>query len=655
MRVNFLIIVLTLLSIPQLALATPDPLTKLNIQATTGAAAGYVPDLACSTCHMNLYQSYQSVGMARSFTLPANAKPIEKFGEEFYHAASERYYRIDKHDDKLTFYRYQKDLNGKPINTFTTPIDWVLGSGNRARSYLYRTELGELFMLPLGWYSQTNEWGMSPGFENKTHYGVQRQVRRECLFCHNAFPEVAVASDNHLAPHLFPLELPQGTGCQRCHGPGADHIRAALNVRPSQEIQAKIINPRRLPAEERDSVCFQCHMLPAVSIVGARKFDRSDYSFRPGQKLSEYLVHVETTEADTRSEDKFEINHHGYRFWQSQCYQKSAGQLACISCHDPHIKPESMSFRKTVSAKCLNCHQQASQLHKQAIDTEGDCVTCHMPTRRTQDVIKVTMTDHRIAKGPFDLKELQRERHRTEPVITELNILPWGTPPKNDEAKIYRATATLRSLTTQDATSALKNLLIKNQLPLLVPYVDLLNSELKLHRYEGAENTVSYLLRQGIKDPAVLTRLGIMQLGQGKLKEAISTLEGSLSIEATPETYYNLGLAAFRLDDRPKALASIEAAIAMRPNMHSAWFYKGQLLTLMHQPLDAIAAFKRSLQISPNYTKAYESLIPLLRETGQFAEATRYLDIGLRSADQPQSLRLLAPTPETSATKIEQQ
>lgn len=638
--------VLTLLNITLSYANTPDPLAKLNIQATTGAAAGYVPDLACSTCHMSLYQSYQSVGMARSFTLPANAKPIETFGEEFYHTTSDRYYRIDKDGDKLTFYRYQKDLNGNSINTFTTPIDWVLGSGNRARSYLYRNELGELFMLPIGWYSQTNEWGMSPGFENKTHFGVQRQIKRECLFCHNAFPEVTMGSDDYLKPHIFPQKLPQGTGCQRCHGPGADHIRAALNVRPSQEIQAKIVNPRRLPPEERDSVCFQCHMLPAVSIVGSRKFDRSDYSFRPGQKLSEYLVHVETTEADTDSENRFEINHHGYRFWQSKCYQKSAGQLACISCHNPHIKPDSISFRKDVSAKCRSCHQQAPKLHQQPIDVEGDCVSCHMPTRRTLDVIKVTMTDHRIAKGPFNLMELQQEKPRSDPVITDVNLLPWGNPPGGDEAKIYRATAVVRALPTQDATSALKNLLIKNQFPLSFPYVDLLNSELKLHRYEGAENTANFLLRLGIKDPAVLARIGIIQLGQGKTKAAISTFEDSLAIEVAPETYYNLGLAAFSLGDDIKAQASIEAAIKMRPNMHSAWLYKGKLLARQHQAIKAIAAFEHSLEISPSYTKAYEELIPLLRQTGQFDEAARYLEIGLRSAEQPQALQLLSTTPE---------
>ena len=32
----------------------------------------------------------------------------------------------------------------------------------------------------------------------------------------------------------------------------------------------------------------------------------------------------------------FEINDAGYRLRESQCFLKSAGQLRCTTCHDPH-------------------------------------------------------------------------------------------------------------------------------------------------------------------------------------------------------------------------------------------------------------------------------------------------------------------------------
>ncbi|MBW3549201.1 MAG: hypothetical protein KY452_13855, partial [Actinobacteria bacterium] len=71
------------------------------------------------------------------------------------------------------------------------PVDWVLGSGHTSRTYLYATPGGELYQLPLAWYSQDGgHWAMAPGFDRPDHVGLLRPVRRECMFCHNAYPDV---------------------------------------------------------------------------------------------------------------------------------------------------------------------------------------------------------------------------------------------------------------------------------------------------------------------------------------------------------------------------------------------------------------------------------------------------------------------------------
>lgn len=196
-------------------LPNPDALTLLGVDATEGAAAGYVADEVCAACHAGIYESYQRVGMARSFASAASVDRIEDFGREFFHAPSERYYRIDEHGDELTFSRYQRTRDGQPINEIRISVDWVVGSGNRARSYLYQTGWGELYLLPLGWYAEDEAWGMSPGFEPRNHPGVNRRVSRRCMFCHNAFPEVPEGADISGMPQRFPAELPHGTGCQR--------------------------------------------------------------------------------------------------------------------------------------------------------------------------------------------------------------------------------------------------------------------------------------------------------------------------------------------------------------------------------------------------------------------------------------------------------
>ncbi len=628
---------------PTLAASEDDPLSKLGWRATEGAAAGYVEDRACATCHADIYQSYQHVGMARSFAPPSDAETIEDFGKVFFHKPSQRYYQIRKDGEKLVFRRYQHDDKGNPINEFETLIDWVMGSGNRARSYLYQTEWGEMYMLPLGWYSENREWGMSPGFEERGHLGVLRAVKRQCMFCHNALPEVPEGSDQYWRPHRFPKNLPSGTGCQRCHGPGADHIRAALSGSPPETVQARIVNPRKLPPERRDSVCFQCHMLPTVTFFGSRRFDRPDYSFRPGQHLSDYLVHVDIEEKGVKRADRFEINHHGYRFWQSRCFSESKGALACISCHDPHIKPDSKQFRAQVSDVCLGCHENQAKDHTPAMTAGQDCVGCHMPTRRTRDVVLVTMTDHRIARGPFDPKALIQPIQKSDPIISGLELLPWGQPPTGDDAEIYRIAPVLRTIATADAAEALKKRLLRTQHQAPPPYLDLIEARLKLKDYKEAERTAMYLLQN---QPQLFTAhegLGVARLAQGQGARAIQSLQQSIAIQPTPESHYNLALAYFLEKQNEKALEHLDAAIALRPVLYSAWMYKGRVYISLKKWDLAKAALLRSLEIEPANGPAYADLVRVLRRLGENREADRYLKVGLRVAKDPAALQPLKP------------
>lgn len=615
-----------------------DPLSHLGLRATKGAAAGYVEDQACATCHRELYESYQHVGMAQSFAKPGQAKEIEAFGKEFFHEPSQRYYKIIKRGNDLVFQRYLRDSAGEPINLFEEVIDWILGSGNRARSYLYQTEWGEMYTLPLGWYSEEKTWGMSPGFEDKHHMGVKRQVQRECLFCHNAFPEVPAGSDEHWQSHLFPKELPQGTGCQRCHGPGADHIRAVLSGTGIEAVRANIVNPAKLPPQERDSVCFQCHMLPAVSIIGSRRFDRLDYSFRPGEKISDYMVHVDPVEQDTKAEDRFEINHHGYRFWSSDCYQKSDGAFACITCHNPHVKPESKEFRQKVSGVCQDCHTQPETSHTFAVKASDDCVACHMPTRRTRDVVLTTMTDHRIARGPFDAKALVAPIQKSVPTLVDLHLLPFASPPEGDEGEIYRIIPTLRTLSQQDSLVALKNILQRTSYSPMTPALEMVFGLARLRNYVACEAEAKLFIQKYPNSPHGHYLLGLGILGQGRSSESVEHFLKALSLGEEPDWHYNLGLAYFRMREFDKSLKSLNQALALQPTLQQALLYKARILVRQKDINGAETALKQCLAIDPSYENAYRDLVILLRRMGKDDEATRYLDVGKKNARDPSSL-----------------
>ena len=616
----------------RLATAQDDRLSVFDARATQGAAAGYVQDKVCANCHADKYASYQHVGMARSFSRAGAATPMEAFGQEYFHEPSQRYYQILERDDGLIFRRYQRDKDGGFINEIEIPIAWAIGSGNRARSYLYQTEWGELYMLPLSWYSETDSWAMSPGFEAADHSGIDRRIQRECMFCHNAFPEVPAGSDAHFQMQIFPDNLPEGTGCQRCHGPGADHINTVLDGGDIAAVRDAIVNPARLPVEQRDSVCFQCHMLPSAPIPGGRRFGRNEYSYRPGEKLSDYLVHMNVVEQGVAEEDRFEINHHGYRLFQSRCFRESAGELGCISCHDPHVKPESGEFRASVGEVCSGCHENASALHAPDVDlTGGACVTCHMPNRRTRDVINVTMTDHRIATGPFDLEALVRPMQREHPAVVQLDILPLGEIPDGNEAEIYRMVAAIRAgRSVQAAQERLGLVLQAGDYPESTPYIELATAQFNAGEYSAAEATARRVIEIGDALHAGYKVLGISLMAQNLRSESVAMLKRSLELQRDPEVHFNLAAAYLRYDQPALAEEQLDAALELRPHMAVAWKYKALILKARGERELARDALIRSLQLEPRDLSAYEDLSALLLEMGDESEAERYVELAIR-------------------------
>ncbi len=45
------------------------------------------------------------------------------------------------------------------------------------------------------------------------------------MFCHNGYPTIPAANQAPGSDPVFLGELPEGIDCQRCHGPGGEHVR----------------------------------------------------------------------------------------------------------------------------------------------------------------------------------------------------------------------------------------------------------------------------------------------------------------------------------------------------------------------------------------------------------------------------------------------
>ena len=69
------------------------------------------------------------------------------------------------------------------------------------------------------------------------------------MFCHNGIPQIPAGNEAPDSDPVFTGDLPEGIDCQRCHGPGGDHIRTVRNrASKPADVRASIVNPARLSA-----------------------------------------------------------------------------------------------------------------------------------------------------------------------------------------------------------------------------------------------------------------------------------------------------------------------------------------------------------------------------------------------------------------------
>jgi Flp pilus assembly protein TadD len=574
--------------------------------------------------------------MARSFYRPGAQSTARDLtgGNPFYHEPSATWYANLERDGRLYQRRWRIGPGGQEVAVQESQVDYVMGSGNHARTFLHRTERGALLELPLGWYAEKGGvWAMSPGHDRE-YTLPPRPIAYECMFCHNAYPRIPAGHGEPGSEALYVGALPEGIDCQRCHGPGANHVRLAQTAGSRvEQVRQAIVNPARLPAERQMEVCMQCHLettsLPLPHAI--RLYGREPFGYRPGEPLSGFQLFFDHAPGSPYRDD-FEIAHSAYRLRRSRCFLESAGRLTCTTCHNPHDIPHGAEANAHYNAVCGQCHATALRPAVAAgrHPSDADCVACHMPRRRAQDVVHAAMTDHLIARRPplGDLLAPRAERPDFDGNQYHGAVVPYDLPasPPTADRELYLAVAQV----TQRANLA-------GGLPRLAAavaarkparpefYLELGQAWLAGGNKAAAIQAFTEAVRREPASPVAALDLADALSEAGQTTRAASVLHRALETSpAEPLLWYQLGIAEAAAGHDDDAIAAYRKAVALDPDLAEAHNLLGESLAGQGDLDGAEENFRRALQTNPDLPEALGNLGHLLAAGKRLDQAVYY-------------------------------
>jgi tetratricopeptide (TPR) repeat protein len=387
---------------------------------------------ACADCHTDIVENFKRTFMSRALTYPTLDQVIEDFRGSrgvIIHPVTRVGYRATI-DDQGRWWQEEFDPEGTYLRR--VEVKYLIGSGNNTRSYIGEID-GELFELPLTWYSATEQreglWDMSPGYERADHFRFSRPVKADCLFCHN---DLTPMTDGRLSG--FKEDLAPGITCVRCHGDGQAHIDARFEGKEwLDQPDPTILNPAHLPLGRQQQICEQCHLSgEARALMPGQRWDRYDPRTPLEDYVRIYAFPAENTIEGSKTADgskaqhivassTFSIASHAERMKLSACAQ-GGRPFTCTTCHDPHAPDSHDSYQRA----CLSCHQNQSHARIQADAYSAHqgkpCFSCHMNSSGTSDIPHVKMTDHWVRRQP-EIKGLTTISHspNLSSILPELN------------------------------------------------------------------------------------------------------------------------------------------------------------------------------------------------------------------------------------------
>jgi predicted CXXCH cytochrome family protein len=459
----------------------------LAIAAVTSAQETATPvreaDAVCARCHQDIYAKYLQTPMANA-SGPAMDKAIPGVLD---HKASGTTYSISVQNRNLVL-----KIGGAGTER---RLDYYLGSGHLGVTYLYSVN-GYLFESPIAWYAASHSYDMKPGLGPMTAMPPALPMQASCLRCHmSAVRQSDPGTINHYTGLAF---AHTGITCEACHGDTRQHVTSGG--------KAPVINPAKLDAARRDSVCISCHLEGDVSVERA---GRSALEYKPGDNVSDYLSYFVYRGKNLTERGVSEVE----QLSMSMCKRASGDKMSCTSCHDPHSPPAPDEKAAFYRKKCLVCHNDTAFAVSHHPENP-DCTSCHMPQNGAENIPHVAWTDHRIRKVPDKVVMTDLDEGRDlVPVFSpnanqrDLAMAYFRAAMEGNSALHARAYNLLESLRPQlsDDTEALTALALESE---------------RQGDYKQAADIFQQILRRDPQNLTALSNLGTLQAKSGNLQAA---------------------------------------------------------------------------------------------------------------------------------------
>ncbi|WP_169972984.1 tetratricopeptide repeat protein [Tautonia rosea] len=349
--------------------------------------AVYVGSDRCVSCHGEIGRDQQTSHHASTFTGVADLDQLPIPDEP-----------LADPEDPEVIHSFRRDGDQIIVETsvaderFELVLSHLMGSGHHGFTPVGIDRFGNVVELRLSHYAGDVGWDLTtghlprPGFPSEfLGRPLPEHEQQSCLNCHTTHLQT-----NSSPPQFTVLE--GGVRCERCHGPGGNHLAAV----EGGFSEPAIVRPRLGSANQVVNLCADCH--------------RASESGPQDESSNPFLVRFQAT-----------------TFVRSACYTQSptSAKFDCVSCHNPHRNVETNPTH--YDTVCLSCHSDSrsndfARASRQPqdlastlfcpIETTQSCVTCHMPPRESS-MRHTRFTDHHI-RVQADLEGLDLTDPRAE-------------------------------------------------------------------------------------------------------------------------------------------------------------------------------------------------------------------------------------------------